>query len=162
MSHVVEVDQSGKVEDTKEDTVLAFANGMKFSVLIPATVKRDCVRILRQRGLSPKVFYLQLFVVGLFFLLKDHIAHLSHTIIDREYLGKDKDIRLYLMNLLKRARYTVDAEQFHFGHIGKGSTAHSLAIDTLRRMKQPDVKLTLEDILGQFEAKKKSGSASRQ
>ena len=150
MSHVVEVDQSGKVEDTKEDTVLAFANGMRFSILIPATVKRDCVRTLRQRGLSPKIFYLQIFVTGLFFLLKEHIPNLSHTIIDREYLGKDADIKRYLMNLLKRAKYTVNAEQFHFGHIGKGSAAHSLAIDTLRGRVQPDLKLTLEDILGQF------------
>jgi len=150
MSHVVEVDQSGKVEDTKEDTVLAFANGMRFSVLIPATVKRDCIRILRRRGLSPKTFYLQIFAVGLFFLLKDHVANLSHVIIDREYLGKDKDIRRYLMNLLFRSKYKVEAEQFHFGHIGKGSTAHRLAIDTLRGKGEPNLKLNLEDILRQF------------
>ena len=28
MAHVVEVDQSGKFEDTRQNTVLAFANGI--------------------------------------------------------------------------------------------------------------------------------------
>ena len=158
MKHVVEIDQSGKVEDTKEDTVLAFANGITFTILIPAIVKRKCVQILRENGLSPKIFYLQIFVVGLFFLLKDHIANMSHVIIDREYLGKDADIKLYLMNYLRRRQYRVDSEQIHFGHIGKGSAAHSLAIDTLRKRKQPNRKLTLEDIFGEFGLLKKSGS----
>ena len=35
MTHVVEVDQSGKVEDTRLDTIVAFANGITFSVRIP-------------------------------------------------------------------------------------------------------------------------------
>ncbi len=44
--HVVDVDQSGKFENTKHDTVVAFSNGIDFSVIIPATVKRDCITAL--------------------------------------------------------------------------------------------------------------------
>ena len=34
--------------------------------------------------------------------------------------------------------------------IGKKSPIHKLAIDTLRRREQPDLTLSLEDILGEF------------
>lgn len=43
----VEVDQSGKIGDTKVPTVLAFSNGRSFAVLIPAIVKRECLKRLR-------------------------------------------------------------------------------------------------------------------
>lgn len=36
----IEIDQSGKIEDTRKDTVLAFSNGKNYSILIPAEVKR--------------------------------------------------------------------------------------------------------------------------
>ncbi len=77
------------MEFTKEDTVLVFANGMHSSILIPATVKRECVQELHRRGLSGPVFYLRLFARGLYFLLKDHIQTLSCITIDREYYGQE-------------------------------------------------------------------------
>lgn len=47
MSESVEVDQSGKIGDTKVHTVLAFSNSYGFSILIPANVKRECIKIQR-------------------------------------------------------------------------------------------------------------------
>lgn len=43
----IEVDQSGKIGDTKVPTVLAFSNEDSHSILIPATVKRECLGFLR-------------------------------------------------------------------------------------------------------------------
>jgi hypothetical protein len=53
----VEVDQSGKIEDTRVSTVPAFSNGVAFSVLIPANVKGRCVQELRRWGLRGPTFY---------------------------------------------------------------------------------------------------------
>jgi hypothetical protein len=150
MSHVVEVDQSGRIEFTKEDTVLAFANGMKYSILIPATVKRDCVLTLRRLGFAGPNFYLQLFAVGLFLLLKDHIGNISHAILDYEFLGREPEIKRYLSNYLRRAGHTITADQIQFLHIGKHSQAHLLAIATLRRQEKPNRVITLKEMLGEF------------
>jgi hypothetical protein len=89
MKHIVEVDQSGKVEDTKEDTVLALANGKQFSVLIPAPVKRACIQALRLQGRPASTFYLQLYTIALYFLLREHIEELSRVMIDNEYMGQE-------------------------------------------------------------------------
>ncbi len=64
MSHVVEVDLSGRIEVTKDDTALAFANGLKASILIPATVKRECIQVLRRRGITGATLYNQFFAIG--------------------------------------------------------------------------------------------------
>ncbi len=157
MKHIVEVDQSGKVEDTKEDTVLAFANGITRTVLIPATVKRDCVTLFHLMGQKGKVFYLQLFAIALFFLLKEHGAHLSNIIIDEEYYGREGDIKRYLLNLLNRAGTPVTGTQIHFGYVGKASAAHDVAIATLRGKKKPDKILTLAELLGEFRPQKNRG-----
>jgi hypothetical protein len=45
----IEVDQSGKIEDTRVDTVIAFSNGLSGTILIPAVVKRVCIRALRKQ-----------------------------------------------------------------------------------------------------------------
>jgi hypothetical protein len=158
MLHNVEVDQSGKVEDTKEDTVLAFANGIEFSVLIPATVKRECIHLSRAKGVSGDTFYLQFFAIGLFFLLRNHLHCLSRVRIDIEYVGQDGRIKEYLINLLRRAGYTVKAEQIQFAHIGKQSPADTVAWSTLRKRKKPNYILSFAEILGEFRPLKKSGT----
>jgi len=45
--HQVEVDQSGKIEDTRVATVVAFSDGIHRVVLVPAQVKRECSAVLR-------------------------------------------------------------------------------------------------------------------
>jgi hypothetical protein len=157
MRHIVEVDQSGKVEDTKEDTVLAFANGITRTVLIPATVKRDCVTLFRLMGQKGKVFYLQLYAIALFFLLKEHGTQLSNIIIDEEYYGREGDIKRYLLNLFTRAGTAVTARQIHFGYVGKASTAHDVAVKTLRGKRRPDKTLTFAEIMSEFQPQKNRG-----
>ena len=155
MPHVVDVDQSGRVEFTGEDTVLAFSNGMRFAVLIPSVVKRECVKALRDRGFGGATFYPQLFTVGLYFLLREHLGQLARITIDLEYFGKDELIKEHLVNLLRRANYEVDPDVIQFGQIGKHSGAHRLAIAALRRKVQPNRVLTSEEILGQFKDRAK-------
>lgn len=150
--HVVEVDQSGKFGDTKVDTVLAFSNSIQFSVLVPSTIKRDCIKLLRKRVKTGKTLYTQLFAVSLFFLLKNYIERMEDITIDIEYPGQDAFIKDHLMNILQRAGYKVRRQQISFGLIGKHSEAHTLALATWRRQKIPNLVVTLEDIVGQFKA----------
>jgi len=151
--HVVDVDQSGKIEETSQDTVLAFSDGITFTVLIPATVKRNCIRALRFQGTPGKLFYLRLFSIGLFFLLKGHIDKIDQVYIDIEYLGNEGKIKDYVVNLLLRAGYAVDYHQIQFRRVGK-LAAHNLALGTLRKELKPNLILNTKDILEQFDPKK--------
>ena len=116
----VDVDQSGKI-GSKGPTALAYYNDIDHKILIPARVKRKCIKALRLQGKTGKVLYLQLFSVALFLLLKDHVRQLSLVTIDREYPSKDKDIKEFLLNLLRRARRPIPADVIRFKGIGKKS-----------------------------------------
>lgn len=150
MSYDSEVDQSGRIEFTKEDTVLALSDGVGYTILIPSIVKRSCVRALRRRGFSGPTFYIQLFAVALFFLLKGQMEGHPQIAIDVEYEGKEAQIKEHLLNLLHRDGVSVERDQITFRHIGKKSPAHMLSLDTLRGRKEASRTLTEADLLGQF------------
>jgi hypothetical protein len=43
----LQVDQSIKIGDTQAPTILALSNDIQRAILIPASVKRECIRALR-------------------------------------------------------------------------------------------------------------------
>ncbi len=161
MLHIVQVDQSGKVEDTAQDTILALANGITFTIRIPSTVKRECITVLRRSGITGKTMYNQLFATGLFFLLKDKIQELDKVIIDIEYIGREAQIKEHLVQLLRRVHGTVESHRIQFEYIGEHTAADEIARQTLHKKRRPDEVINLEMILGEFKAKKKSGITSR-
>ena len=89
----------------------------------------------------------------LFFLLRHYIDQLHTVVIDMEYQGQEPLIKDHLMNILRRADYPVQRQQITFGHIGKHSPAHNIAIETFRRNRAPNLILSVEDVLGQFRRK---------
>ncbi|NOH04767.1 MAG: hypothetical protein HND47_23755 [Chloroflexi bacterium] len=146
----VEIDQSGKIGDTKVPTVLAFSNGQKYAILIPTTTKRKSLEKLRRQGRSGRFLYSKLFAVGLYLLLKEHIHQLSELVIDVEYPGWNAEIKLYLLNMLRRRGVTFDTSKIHFRHIGKKSRAHAKAIAVYKKMEEADKTITLDEILTEY------------
>lgn len=143
----VEVDQSGKMGKTNDDTVLAFSNGIQFAVFIPRKVKQTCLRTLRRRGLEPNTIYLRLFVAGLYYLLVGHMASIDLAVIDVEYPGHNDTIRRYLLNLLRRDGLDIRKERITFDFVGKSSPAHAIALSTFRRERQAGRVLSAADLL---------------
>lgn len=143
----VEVDQSGKIGDTRAPTVLAFSNGKQHAVFISAMEKRLCLAEMRNRETAPAQIYQKMFVGILYFLLRDHIAALDRVLIDTEYPGQDANIRRQLLNLLRRDRIEVDKEKIVFHQIGKSSSAHHLAIMVFRGKRMPDRMITAQELL---------------
>ena len=146
----IEVDQSGKIEDTATDTVLAFSNAEDFAILIPAEVKRACIQELRRRGRRGKSLYRRVFVVGLFLLLKDHIQMCSLVTIDVEYTGQNAMIKGQLLNLLRGAGISVETERIRFDLIHrrrKRPPVHDKAYNTHRGKQKPDRVIALRDLL---------------
>ena len=152
MSHIAEVDQSGKIGDTQGPTVLAFSNDENYAILIPASTKRDCIRELRRCGKTGATLYLGLFAVGLYLLLKDHIQTLAQVIIDVEYPGHDATIKENLLALLERGGKKIEANKIRFGQIHRGGRmpgAHNKAYYTLRGTIKPDKVITLAELLSE-------------
>jgi hypothetical protein len=110
----IEIDQSIKVEYTGQATVLAFANGKTYTILISAQVKRRCLELLQQRHVGAPRRQIRLFTAALFLLLKDHLHLISVITIDREYVGHDALIKDYLLNRFRRAGYQIEADQIQF------------------------------------------------
>ena len=146
----VEVDQSGKIEDTATDTVLAFSNEADFAILIPAKVKRVCLRGLRNRGRVGKSIYWLVFATGLFLLLRDHVQKLPLVIVDVEYTGHSPAIKGHLLNLLRRTGLWVNPDSIRFRRIGRKSPAHAKAFFTHRGDIKPDRVIDAEEILREF------------
>jgi len=148
----VEVDQSGKIGDTKLDTALAFSNDQQYSIFIPATVKRACIQSLRgseKKRLETR-YYIQLFSICLFLLLKNKISKLDQVVIDQEYPGHEAKIKEHLLNLLHRSGIYVDPTKIHFASVGKKSRAHRVALQTFKKMVPPDKIIYENDILMEF------------
>lgn len=144
----VEVDQSGKIEQTRWDTVLAFSDDTDCAILIPAKVKREAIVRLRASGKRGRSAYLFLFARGLYLLLRDHLEALHLVTIDTEYQGNEADIKAYLLRLIWRVSPGFEADRIGFRPIGKKSPAHAKAIAVYRGEKEADRRISLEELLG--------------
>lgn len=150
-----EVDLSGKVENVEEPTVLALANGLKFSIYLSGQTKKEVLDELRRRNpsRSPTKIHIQIFATLLFILLRDHILQLQSVLIDSEYQGHEVLIKEHLFNLFHKQGIMVEPASINILKLNKQSPAHNLAICAFRelyfRMLFPDYtgdrsKLSLE------------------
>ena len=67
----IEIDQSGKVEETHRDTVIAFSNGKSCALKISGRTKRKIQEIFRQVG-EPKTYITHTFCILIFLVIKDY------------------------------------------------------------------------------------------
>ena len=142
----VEVDQSGKVEDIRVNTVLAFSDGVSRSILIPAKVKRKCVELVRDDRHKTKTLYLRIFCAGLFLLLKDNLPKTDQIVIDVEYLGREHDIKALFLRLVWKTHPTFDPDNIQFALVGKDSPAHIKAYSTFTGDRTADREVKFEDL----------------
>ncbi|MBS3093528.1 hypothetical protein J4456_03030 [Candidatus Pacearchaeota archaeon] len=138
----IEVDQSGKIEQLDRDTVIAFSNDYQYSIFIPRKVKQEFYRLYRVRI---KHLRYKLFVIGIYYCLRDYFRLNELILIDCEYSGKENLIKSLLLNLFRKY-HLINPKIIHFGTIGKRSNAHAAAIDVFRENRKPNFTLSLKDI----------------
>jgi len=153
----IEIDQSGKIENTNRPTVVGFSNKESGIILITPKDKKAIQKYFRGIG-KPKLFIYITFVALVFCLLKNHIKNRDQIIIDREYPGYEKLIakkfRELVQKKLKTEDFTVTISQ-----IGKKSRAHDLAWKQFHSRSHENVnKVKLELILRIIKTNLKSGS----
>ncbi|MDD5738423.1 MAG: hypothetical protein PHY72_00635 [Candidatus Pacebacteria bacterium] len=142
----IEIDQSGKVEDTRKLTVVCFANGKAKTLLINAKEKRKVLIVMREIDRPHKNFVFRIFAGLVFLLIKNE--KVDSLIIDREYPGHEAVIRSILTSLFDKNK--IKSPKVSFGEIGKKSKAHQEAIVVLRGKRKPDVIVKASDVLDIF------------
>lgn len=137
-----EIDQSGKLEDTRNVSVIAYANGMVKSLKISAVEKRRLLGIMRLRDYPKKLFVYKAFAALIFLLLGNE--KVETLTIDREYPGHEALIKNVLLNLYRRDGLATS--KIVFAEIGKKSPAHKVALEVFRNVRRADILVRVDNV----------------
>lgn len=141
----IEIDQSGRIEYTKVDTVLAYSNTKSKSILIKAVEKRKLQMKFREKNRG-RAFVYQTFALLLYLLIKDDLNKIQSIIIDQEYTGRESEIKTFLFRQFRDDNKKFRASEVHFLEIGKKSKAHLKAYKTAKRKVRADKIVTAADL----------------
>jgi len=141
----IEIDQSGKIENTEKPTVIAFSNSINRSVIMLSKDKKQIQNLFRKAG-TPRIFVYKTFAVLIYFLIKSKLKSINQILIDIEYPGYNRLIKQFLCELFTKNNIKFDSDFVHFKEIGKESNAHITAISAYRN-KSAETKITYKDFL---------------
>lgn len=141
----VEIDQSGKIEDTNRLTIVAYSNGKSKSLMITAKDKKSIQSIFRKIK-QPRVFVSKVFAAAIFCLIRDQYQKIDTLIIDNEYPGHGEAIKRYLREYICKNSLNPDSVGIHIQSIGKKSKAHDAAWRAFRA-KKADIKASAQELI---------------
>lgn len=142
----IEIDQSGKVEYTDKDTVLAFSNGKFRSIKIRAKEKRK-VQLVFKKLKRPEMFVYKMFAVLVFLLVRETLNEIQTIVIDTEYTGKDDLIKTFLKRILIKSKRDFDVSNIYFKRLGRKVSCHKIAIEVYRKRRKPEMIVGFEQII---------------
>ena len=100
----IEIDQSGKVEQTGKTTVIAYANGSSRSLRISAAEKQKLIRILKENKHPKTTYVYTIFATLIFALLQGaRVSDEDYVIIDKEYPGQEPTIKNFILKYHERS-----------------------------------------------------------
>jgi len=138
---------------------VAYSNEEQWAIEVPARVKRGVLIELREKGRSRRASVQLVFAALLAVLLRDIAGHADIILIDNEYTGQERAIKGQLLRFLDNLGVHAEPEVLRFGFIGKKSSAHELAIAVRRGKRQPDHRVTSEELWALLGQKKTPGAA---
>ena len=143
----IEIDQSGKIEETNKDTIIAFSNGIKQSVRIHRRTKRRLQETFRTYG-KPRLFRFRVFACGVYILIKNYLSKINQIVIDTEYIGNEKLIKEMIIEIANSEPIKNDLRQkIVFKRIGKNSSAHILALSVSRKNIKADKVIGYDELV---------------
>ncbi len=140
----IQIDQSGKIEDTAKNTVIAFSNSQTRSVFVSKKTKRQIQEFFRRTG-KPELFIDKTFATAIYFLIGD-FKSIQKITIDLEYPGRDKFIKTLIIDLLQSNKKPT--HDISFARIGNRPKVHYAAKDVFIGKKKATRTLSLKEILG--------------
>lgn len=152
-----QIDQSGKIEQTNRQTVVALANGKKKTIKITSVEKQKLIKTILELDKPKKKYVHKIFGALLFLLLKDEGIKES-IMVDKEYYGHEPDIKNILLQLFEK--YQLKSPEIDFGLVGKKSPAHDSGIRVFRKEDKAVLVVKAKDILEVLYGKPKINKAS--
>lgn len=140
----IEIDQSGKIEDTAKHTILADSIG--HCVRINAKDKQFIQQLYRVIH-RPQIFVYDTFAVLTALLIRESYTRQHIYVIDREYFGNEQVLKGLIHKYLRSCNIDVLNHQIAFDQIGKKSVAHKNAYLHFKARKGDEVCITREEIL---------------
>lgn len=137
------VDQSGKIEDTSNPTILAFTDSRTFSIKITAKTKRQLQEIFRRRG-QIRLFVYRAFASLVFLLITKFLREIDQVVIDVEYPGKEKLIKEIILEFLRRKK--LKEPSIFFERIGNTPKVHYSAYNVFVKKKKADLVIRLGEL----------------
>lgn len=150
-----QIDQSGKIEQTNRNTVIACTGDVEMTILLKKREKRKLQQVFKQTD-NLKVFPYLIFAALLAILIKN-LKPRKKIIIDKEYFGHEEliedKIKAYLVELGESS-----LPQIEFGHVGKLSDAHNLAYRVARARTKPTLIVDSKEVMKVILGTKKIGN----
>ena len=150
LSMRVEIDQSGKLEETARHTFIASSNNKHFVIKVSSQNKKKLQKHFRNIS-KPRMYVYAVFASIVSILIKKN-KHADLIVIDREYLGKDTIIK----GIIQHQYPAVSFDTVRFDHIGKKSSAHYFAYGAAIKEQKVNLELGFDDIIKLL---KKTGNA---
>ena len=147
----IEIDQSGKIDQTSLDTVIALTNGTKYTLLFKKRDKRIVEKEFRKRKFQ-KLFMIIIFANLVAYVIKNSKVKKS-ILIDTEYVGHNNFIEKIIQDRLGNK-----CPKIKFGFVGKESKSDELARKVARGKTKPDYVISAFEVLDLALNKKKSGN----
>lgn len=138
-----QIDQSGKIEQTNKNTVVAVTNGKSVVLKITSIEKQKLIKTLTLLKKPHKTYIMEILSVIIYIALCD--LKIDDVIIDTEYTGHNASIKEKLIQLFEKDHTLYP--NIHFGFIGKHSHAHIKAIEVFRGDRKANKVLKAEDVL---------------
>lgn len=137
----LEVDQSGKIEQTNLDTIIALSNDIQYSLVLKKRIKRLLQELFRIQG-KPRLFIYKTFAALIAILLKASNPS-KKVIIDMEYFSQQIILQRQITEYLEKNKIKA---KFEFGFVGKGSSAHILAERVAHKKQKVNKAVNFEEI----------------
>lgn len=141
---IIEIDQSGKIEQTNLDTAVALTNGTSYTIFIDKREKRIIERSLRKKN-KPQVQSPIIFAVVLALtIFESKIEKL--ILIDTEYPSYDRLIKRKIIEILTKMTVK-NIPTIKFGFVGKESKSDYLASKTRLKKIKANKKIKAKEVL---------------
>lgn len=141
----VSIDQSPRIENWTQHSVIAFSNTKQKALIITSQLKREALSVLKERGKTEDTAKWMILAAGIFLLVRDDLAHIDALVVDREF---DDELMARLLHWLwtkiKRHQPTFQLTQLSYRSIRRKNPAHYFAYGLFTGLIKPDYDLRVK------------------
>lgn len=124
----IAIDQSPRIENWTQHSVIAFSNSKQQVILIPSQLKREVLALLKQRGKSEDTAKWMILAAGIFLLIQHDLPRITSIVIDREFDDRTmQSLCHWLWQKIRVLQSTLTLDRITFASIKRKNPAHYLA-----------------------------------